>query len=748
MANGASLTAQDSGLATRSMPVGSPMTLPLRPEQVSTTEGNERPAVWNDDATANLVWNDYQRAKAYVEAENTSWLLEWQETDILYQSPIPYRFERLQNGRTARVPRFLVAKMTRTLARGVKRSLFAEQYPFLLRPGARGTQQQVDAWTYLLGVLLKRARLPYHAGLQINGQTLFGTGLGKFGIEERTLVKKTRRRKKPPAQIPQPTGPAVTLPTEESDDFKAVESKVSETWPFYEYRKLGTTLFDPKWCTPDLPGESAGYCVDIDYVNFYDLQEMRQLSCYAEKKGKDDDGKEIILSAGIPSEEILKQFFFEKSAGAAPVGTQTEDAMSSMGSMVTHAAARNRQTTVDPLGTPLLMIERWDDRTVRTILCYEGEKLVIRNEEHDCESLCHTSCTWWPIENCGYGMGIGRIVGPDQRVNQGTLNEALKMIAYPMNAPILYARGAENAPTQNTVWRMGGYQAVDPGPSGDVRKGMAFMEMPAIPREAFELIDRSQRGAEELSGADAQMQQGVQTGRQGATRSSFGAQRMAAMSDQNIADPVDSFANGVLIPFLEFLVRWVKTKMPVKEIREILSQKYSAEILQVIDLEQLLDAEFEIAILAGQKLAAKQGIQQVIPFYLQLLEQPQILEYYHQIGKTVDFAAMEDIFMAVSELTQQPDIIRTMTPRERALYRQNNPNMQKVQAATAVEKVKGQNKLQEVAAKNRGDLTKVVVDKALDKMAGGEPLDLAEGRLLRNDDQQALEGGLPGNPSA
>ena len=725
------------------------MTLPLREAQVVTTEGNERPAVWTDDATANLVWNDYQKAKAYVEAENTAWLLEWQETDILYQSPVPYRFQRIQDaGRPARVPRFLVAKMSRTLARGVKRSLFAEQYPFLLRPEARGTQQQADMWTYLLGILLKRAKMPYHGGLQINCQTTYGTGLGKFGIEERTIVKKTRRRKTPEAQIPRVTGGADIVPTEESDDFVEKETKVVETWPFYEYRKLGTTLFDPKWCTPDAPEESAGYCIDVDYVNFYDLQEMRQLPCYQERKGKDEKGEEVILSPGIPREEILKKFFFDKQQANAPMGSQVEDNMSSMGSMVEHGAARNRQTSVDPMRTPLLLLERWDDRTVSTILCYDSEKLVIRNEEHDYGSMCHTSCTWWPIENSGYGMGIGRIVGPDQRVDQGTLNEALKMVGYWTNSPILYARGSENAPTQNTVYRLGGYQAVDPGPSGDVRKAMAFMEGPQIPKEAWELIDRSQRSAEQISGADAQMQQGSLNGKQGATRSSFGAQRMAAMSDQNIADPVDSFANGVLIPFLEFLMRWVKTRMPIKEIRQILSQKYSDEIMKVIDLEQMLDVEFEIQVLAGQKLAAKQGIQQLVPFLLQLLEQPQILEYYHQIGKTVDFAAMEDIFLAVSELTQQPDIIRPMTPRERALYRQNNPNMQKVQAATAVEKVKGANKLQEVAAKGKADLTKTVVDKALDKMSGGEPLDLAEGRLLRNDDQQALEGGLPGNPAA
>ena len=734
------------------MPVGAPLTLPIRASSVQILEGGQ-PGVWADDATATLVWNDYQRAKAYVEAENTAWLLEWQETDILYQSPIPYRFTKMQTGRPARVPQFLVAKMTRTLARGVKRSLFAEQYPFLLRPGSRSTQQRVDAWTYLLGVLLKRAKFPYHGGLQINGQTLFGTGLGKFGVDEREVVKKTRRRKKPPQSVALPAGGEAKIPTEASDEFEPHETKVTETWPFYEYRKLGTTLFDPKWCTPDLPEESAGYCVDIDYVNFYDLQRMRKLSCYQKRvaKDKDDAGREIVLSPGIPSEETLKHFFFERAqGGSAPAGTQTEDTMSAMGSTVEHAANRNRQTSVDPMTAPLLMIERWgDDGTVKTILCYDGgEKLTIRNEEHDLGSMCHTSCTWWPIENSGYGMGIGRLVGPDQRVKQGVLNEALKMVAYPMNAPILYARGSDNAPTQNTIWRLGGYQAVDPGPSGDVKKGMAFMEMPQVPAEAFALIDRSQRGAEDLSGADAQMSQGVLNGKQGATRSSFGAQRVAAMSDQNIADPVDSFSNGALIPFLEFLVRWVKTKMSISEIRRILSDKYSAEIIAAIDLDQFLDTDFEVTVLAGQKLAAKQGIQQLVPFLLQLLEQPQILEYYHQIGKTVDFAAMEEIFLAVSELTQQPDIIRPMTPRERAMYKQNNPNMQKVQAATAVEKQRGQNKLQEVQAKTKGDIVKSVTDHALDKLGGGQELELAAGRLERNDDQHALEEGLPGSPAA
>lgn len=728
----------------KTMSVGSLVSSEIRQQEVETTEGNKKSPIFGEDATATLVWNDYLRGKAFVEAENTAWLLEWQEVDILYQSPIPYRFERVQSGRPARVPQFLVAKLSRTLARGVKRGLFAEQYPFMLRPGSKSTQAQADAWTYIIGVLLKRMKFQYHGGLQINTQTLQGTGLGKFGWQERKYTKKTRRRKDPEPSATMPTGEEASVPTEASDTFVEKLTEVTESYPFYEYRALGTTLFDPAWCTPDMPDESAKYCIDIDYPDFYDLAEMRQLTCYQEKKNADGE----IISPGIPEEATLKEYFFQKQEGSAPMATQTEDSMSSTGSMVAHAAGRNRQTSIDPLTQPLLMLERWDGRTVKTILVYDGRKLTIRNEDHDCGSMCHTSCTWWPIESSGYGMGVGRIVGPDQRVKQGVLNEALKMIAYPFNAPVVYNRGSDNAPTQNVIWRLGGMWGVDPGPSGDVNKAVGFLKMPEIPREAFEFISGAQRGAEETAGADSQVQQGVLNGRQGATRSSFGAQRVAAMSDQSIADPVDSFANGCIIPVVEFLIHMIKTRMPIKEIRQILSQKYSDQILKAIDFDQFLDSEMEVAVLAGQKLAAKQGIQQVLPFYLQLLEQPQILEYYHQIGKTVDFAVMEDIFQQVGELAQQPDIIRAMTPRERVMFKQNNPALLKIKQATAVENVRGQNKLAEIDRKGKTDVTTHVVDRALERMGEGQPLTRAAALLERTDDEHALQSGLPQNEGA
>lgn len=708
------------------MPVGAPMTLPIRSEQIKTTKGNEKPQVVTDDGAASLVWNNYQKAKNYV--ENNAWLLEWLETDILYQSPVPNRFVRMENGRPARVPRFLIAKFSRTLARAVKRSLFAEQIPFFLRPIGKSTQAQVDAWTALLAVLLKRMKFKYHCGLLINCQTLQGTGIGKFGWDEKTYFKKTRKRKKPAARVELPAG-QTEIPTKESDEFELDETKVTESWPFFEYRRLGTTLFDPKWCTPDAPEDSAGYCVDVDYVNFADLQEMRQLDCYK----------------NIPSEETLKAYFFSTSMGgaSAPPASQVSDTLTAQGSMVTHAEGENRQTDFNPLDKPLMMLEQWDCETVKTLLCYEDRKLIIRNEEHDLGSMCHPTAGWWPIDNCGYGMGIGRINSGDQRINQGVLNECLKMIAYPFNAPCLVKRG-DNAPTQNVIAGLAKFWQVDTPPDGDVRKSAAFMPMPEIPPEAWKMLDLSQRGGEEVSGADNQLAQGNRGGPgSSAVRTATGVNRISNMTDQNIADPVDSVAEGIIIPLIEFLIRMVKLKMPLQEIRDILSAKHAAVIETAIKQEQFLDAEFEVSVLAGQKLAAKQGIQQLIPLFLQILQQPQLLEYLHQRGETIDFTVMMDLMMQVSELQQQPDIFRPLTDEEKQQVQQANPGVQKVQGALAVEAAKGKNKKDEIQTKGEVDLANKMAETAAAKVADGIPLELAEGREERLQDQQILSGGLP-----
>jgi len=357
--------------------------------------------------------------------------------------------------------------------------------------------------------------------------------------------------------------------------------------------------------------------------------------------------------------------------------------------------------------------------------------------------MLHMTATWWPIDNCGYGMGIGKLNGPDQRINQGVINEALKMIAYPFNAPLVVARG-ENAPTQNVISRMGGFWQVDVPPGGDVRKVASFLETPAVPGDAWKFLDLTQRGGEELSGANSPFQQGNLPGPgSSAARTKAGVDRISSASDQSVADPIDSFAEGVIIPLIEFLVRMVKEKMPMSEIRDILSDKFAKVIEDTIEQDAFINAEFEVDVLAGQKLAAKAGIQQLVPFFLQLAQQPQLLEYLHQRGETIDFGVIEDLFMQVSELTQQPDIFRPLTPKERVMLKQMNPGMQKVQQAATVEQLKGANKQKEITTKGEVDRANKAAEIVMQHTADGIPLARAAGLVERAEDVDALKNGLP-----
>jgi hypothetical protein len=706
------------------MPVGNVIALPIRASQVETTEGDTQARVYADDAAATLVWQDYQRARNYV--EQNLWLLEWQHTDILYQSPTLDRYPRAEQARPARISRYLVAKNTNTMSRQVKKAIFAEQAPFFLRANKDTTEAMVNAWTALLLKLLQRMNFQYNTNLVIDTQTLQGTGIGKAFWDTKPAIRRRRRRKEPPIQIQVPIGPPKTINTTKSDEWEVVEETVGESWPCFENRRLGTTLFDPGWCTPNRPDLSGNYCIDLDYVNFADLARMRKLECYK----------------NIPSEEVLKAYFFERPTGNAPTGTQVEQNFSSGGSPVTHAQARGEQTSDDPLLKPLLLIERWDERNIKTILYYEGRKLTIRNETHD-NCCIHVTANWWNIDNCGYGMGTGRLAGPDQRINQGVINECLKMIAYPMNAPLLIGSGM-NAPTQNVIHRLGGFWQIEGLPPGsDFRKNIGYLETPPVPPDAWHMLELSQQSGEDVTGANAAFMQGNLPGPgSSAARTATGASRIAGKADDNIAGPVDAIAEGVVVRVIYWLIEMVKENMPLWEIREILSERYAKLIEDEAFMGKFLNAEFEVSVLAGQKLATRQGIQQVLPFFMQIVQQPQLLEFLHQRGDTIDFATIVDLFMQVAELQNQPDIIRPLTDQEKQTMAAQNPQIQKNANAMQLEQLRGQNKVQAIHEKAQDDLATSLTEKAMERTEEGVPLERAMALAERGQDEKVLQGGM------
>lgn len=716
---------------TDGMPVGQIIKLPIAPSDVRVDPQGAKPAeIVNDDAAATVVWMDYQKAMNYL--DQNSWLMEWQFIDYMYQSPNYDRDWRSSANRPARISRFDVAVNRNTMSRKVRRALFADSQWFILEgrgklAGDKDQEKILSAWTELFTVLCDRADLDYQMRLFSECLTLQGTGLAIPQWETKTVIHTTRKRKKKPPKIKVPIGPEKTVNTWESDTFTAVDVKVEESWPSFEYRRLGTTVYNEKWRHPNKPELSGFPRIDIDYVNFQDLQQLRELDCYK----------------SIPSDEDLKKFFFANPHESADPGTGVMQNLNTNSSVVLHAEGGHAQVSEDPTQKPLMKLAYWDEFFVKEMLVFQGRRLIIRSGPHGIgDHAAGYTANWFNVENSGYGFGTGRMNVGDQRMTQGVLNEVLKMIAFPLNAPLLYDKTSGNAPTQNAIAGLATFLGVDTGRSGDINKALGFLKLPEIPTEAWKIYQLAHDGGQNVVGADETTAQGQMGGpKTSFGRTATGAGRLASMADEQIADVVEQLER-VLSRFLEFLWKMVLEEMPVKEIRDILSDKFGKAILDEIDSEQFFNAKFSIKVLCGQKLAAKAAIAQLIPFLLQIIQQPQLLQFLHQIGMTVNFKTIEDLFMRMSELAGREDIFIAMTEAQKQQLQAMQPGVQQTQGKVAVEKVKGANKLADTKAKGAVDLQTHIADKAMDHVTGDVPLELAESRLARNTDLNELQTGI------
>lgn len=682
---------------------------------VDDVQDGEAPE-YDDAAAAAILVQDYNRARTYVETE--LWAEQWVDNDILYDVPL---MDSLADPTRARVPRYTVNNQTNTMADACKSGLFSQKPPFMLRPRGQTTQTMADAWTALIDTLLDRNKFRYWTGLGIDSQALHGTGVWKcgWGVRKRTVRRRTQ--KEPQENVQLPTG-TIKVETEESLDFDVTDEVVTESYPWIESRLLGTTLFDPGWRTPNAP-ELCGFVVDTDFVTLLDLEEMRNEGCYR-----------------IPPTEALKTFFFHNREAPAEPGTFLEETLSRSGSMVTHAENRSTNTSVNPLQHPMLMLERHDQTNVMTGLLYNGRVLIIRNEPHRLQRIPHFTANWRSKLNSGWGIGMGKLVGGDQRIEQGTLDHALNLLAYQFNPAILHLMG-QNTPTGNRMIRAGGFYAVA---GDDVRKGMGIMEMPKIPAEAWTMIQYAKASGEETSGADATFMQGNLQGRgSSAARTATGAGRIAAKADSRVQTPVENLELGLFNPYLAMLIDMVKVHMPTKEIKQILSKKLSAEIMKDFNVDHFMEADIEVEMLAASKLAAKAAMAQQLPYLMQIFQQPQLLEQLHVEGKTISLDVLLDVLFAVSEYRIEDDIIVDMTPAEKAMVMQMHAPNAKLQEATQVEQIKGANKLQEIDRRSQNELATTVAEKALEHNESGIPLAHAQGLNERRDDEAVLSGTGP-----
>jgi hypothetical protein len=693
--------------AVAALPMTSSPYAPVKPADVQTSPKPAIPPRYTDAAALSIVVGDYEASSAWL--NDRRWPLQWNESDILYQSPRTMSVFEGSSVTRSNVSRFQVAQQTNSLAPAISGAIFSDPTPFLIRPRPNTHQDTARAWTELVSELLDQINFKQEASFGIQSMVNSGTVIFKIGWETETTIETHYIRKAAPPQADMPFGPPMTVYTEESDEFEAVDVEVTRNRPTFEKCNLGQVFVDPKWHSPNQLWK-ARWIVYEDYLNYYDLTALRDNPDY-----------------DIPSDEILRAIFLEDVEQTKPID-QVESSLIANTS-VHHAQRPDEDFSDDPLMKPMQILEWWSKTDCRTVL---QQKCVIRNGKHKLPDKPFLAANYWDIDNSGFGMGVGRIAGADQRVEQGMINAILDILAFAVQPEYVVARGA-NVPTQDMRRRLGGIRLVD---GVDATHAVSVVPQPQVPPDTWRAIQASIGSSQGATGADQPTVQGTLPGRGSSFgHSGTGAGAISAASSSRLQSPVERFVDGVFLPFLNFLFQMVKERMPIKEIRAVLGDR-TPDL--VVDFGDFMKTPVKFETLAGTRLAAKARMAQALPFLLEVFGNQALIQQMTQVGSKVNVMELVKMVLDMSEWKNRADLIIPMTDQEKQTMAQQNPASVKAQADSAMQQQKHQDDMQLEDKKIAGRIAAKTIDTTHSKLVES-PLDRAASFAERTADERSMQ---------
>ena len=628
---------------------------------LENSEGNPNRDLTNEDFNKDgdiltiggdlaLVVQSAVASKAYI--SNKQWTLLWRDADLLYQSPRPMTVYENTYVLEPNVQRFTVAKVCNAVVPQLYKGLFYDDPPMILRPtggtsndpvAAGKTQQIVDAKTTLLSYILRDCEFKTQTKWGLEQMAHLGTGIWKWGYDWKTIQYYTRTASV--VNLPGTDGtPDDSVVTDEPPNVKVREKIVP--LPVFEFRPLDKVLVDSQLNVSDI--RKAAWVIDVRYMDFYQMKELRDAVVQALADGEKG---EAIKGWRFPGEEDLKKFWATGKEQAQLL--ETEQA-SYIEGVVHHAEKVNIRVSPDPLRSKLEIMEYCDkDRKIMVL----NQKTVIFTGKNEFKQVPFLSANWWNRPKAFYGMGLGLIVGQNQRVDQGTINAILKILSFGVN-PLYLRDRDDNAPTQMIRSGIGKILTVK-----DTEKAYRLMETPKVPSDVWSALKESEQATESSSGADQQLVQGSTAGpRSSMGRTAGGANILAGASATRLDGPLDNFIEQVFKPFLSILDMLIFNIMSDKAILAVLGKERGEAYTKHIDMQEFHDAQIEYEVLAGSSLAAKRTMAQSMVMLTQILDNPQIQESLADINEEyIDFKPIINMWMEASEWKNGQDIIKPLT---------------------------------------------------------------------------------------
>ena len=637
------------------------------------------------DANVALVNGCAKAAEAFI--SNKQWNLLWRDSDLLYQSPRPMSVYENTYILEPNVQRFTVAKVVNAIVPQLYKGLFYDDPPMLLRPMPGTAQAEIDAKTAVFSYLLNSCNFKRETKWGLEEMAFLGTGVWKWGIRYEKVESKVRK-----ASVYQDGDE--TVPTDEPPKIERTIKIVPR--PFFEWRPLDRCFFDPNTRVGD--AREARWAIDVRNLDYYELLAIKQA---VEGLPEDDEERKNWKWPGNGTDKDLQALWMP------PVEQGAIELMSDSSTHVTeivhHSLDDSQNVTPDILRKKMEMLEYWDRG--RKILVLDRKQAIYAGV-NKFKMLPFLSANWWNRPKAFFGMGLGLIVGQNQRVDQGTINSILKILSFGVN-PVYLRRRDANTPTQMIRTGIGRILTVDvTGPNGRTSDAYSILEQPKVPSEVWAALSESEKATESSSGADAQLVQGSSAGpRSSMGRTATGASQLGAASATRLDGPLDNFIEQVFTPFLYILDDLVLEYISDAEIKFIVGEELGKAYK--LNLKNYHEAKAEFEVLAGASLSAKRIMAQSLTLITQIFENPQIQQNLAEINEEyIDFKPILSMWMEASEWKNRNDIIKPLTAdmkqkmaQKSAAAQQNSKLM--AQQSLNQQKFKQKQQLEDQANQNR-----------------------------------------------
>lgn len=689
---------------------------PANPQGQINPADFKSPAEVTDGGALQLVVQDAEHSQAWL--TQNYWALRWREADALYQSPPGVVLWEGTTQPRANVNRFVVAETVNAIHPQIMNGLFYEKPPFKLRPRPNITEDTSRAISALLEIELDQMGLPQEIDWLVHSALLFGTGIGKWGFK--SYIKKVSKYValnsdiKVPSSIPgeEPT----QIPTSDSTTFSKILEEQEVHCPTFENKDIRYVLVETGCRVPDI--RKAKFVIDRMFLTYRDFIKLKDEE-YVET---DANGKQTLKKRyTLPHEAEIKSWF--EAPKEPPQHPHSEVGQVQGTTAIHHAEARFKATTKDPLDEPLEVLERWDNDKVITVL---NRIKVIRNEANEFGVIPFLSVNWWNIPDAFWGLGLGRVIGVEQRVQAGLINACLDLASLIVNPMFIRARGA-NIQEQQIRQRIGGIIAVDVGKDSGLKSAGDALQMlpqPQIPGEIIQQISLSEGRVEKTSGANQQLTMGASpmSSKGQGMRTGTGAAGIIQATMNRIGGFAEMLVRQIYEPLLYQMHQLNKDKMPMAYVKKLLGEKLGPEFK--FKPADFLNAPAEFEVLAGSHLAAKGQMAQSLFMMMQVFDSQAMLDQLALQGKTINVQELLHMMHDISGFKNYYDIVQDMTPEALARKQAQSPGgmlEQKFQNQTKLNDQKGQQKTQAIDQENEAraarDVFRIIAEKSAEPQA-------------------------------